>query len=525
VSIALHPGVPTGAPIYLDDFEEFVDSGQAVRDDSVAVVSEERPTVNGKWVLAGGYCGARNGRLLFAGRGQNAPTLTFRPGLKGRYAIHVCAFGKRAFHWPFGAKTYDGFGVFIKLDSDPHFTVLMTERSDPSFEDLYFKTADLNEDSRIEIGNFTLCSYLTAIKLVPVARPGLPKRKGALVGILDFADDVPFAQPRHLAAACAVRRHAEMGFDLIMWEAGNGTICEYPTKVGKPRDDDNPVVALLREYDVMRQAVDEAKRVGIPIYGWSRLLRDPNRQEGVAPPTPFHAAHPEMVQTDKDGRPSWKLSFAFPEARRYMIDMLCEIAAYGMDGIFVDILRHPPVVRYDLPLVDAFQEQTGVDPRDMPGDGTEEWLRFRCATFTQFLHDLRTALDAQNDGRRYPIIVRTVDRPWRNLQIGCDVDRWLAEGVLDGLILAPHCPSGDNYPEHLDLRPYVAQAKGRTSIYGQVWRCSSGVQAEAMAADLSAQGVHGVVFYESNLAVARPSLRQRMWRFGHPSLCRALPVD
>ena len=38
--------------------------------------------------------------------------------------------------------------------------------------------------------------------------------------------------------------------------------------------------------------------------------------------------------------------------------------------------------------------------------------------------------------------------------------------------------------------------------------------------DLYGQGADGVVFYESNMAVARSSLRQRMWRFGHPGLCR-----
>ena len=115
-----------------------------------------------------------------------------------------------------------------------------------------------------------------------------------------------------------------------------------------------------------------------------------------------------------------------------------------------------------------------------------------------------------------------MDQPWRNLQAGCDVDAWIAEGIPDGIIFAPHCPVGDNYPEHLDLRPYARQSQGRVGIYGQVWRQSSGIQAEALAAELYEQGVNGVAFYESNLAVTRSSLRERLWRFGHPRFCRTL---
>jgi hypothetical protein len=497
-------------PTLLTDFTPLLASGQAVRSDAVHIVSHEQPTVTGQWVVADGYWGAQDGRLLFAAGGQQAPVIALPLGVAGRYAIYLRVLGKRPATWT------TGFGVHVRLAGQATFTPLVTERNEPVFEDLYFTTADLTPESQLELGNFNLSTYLTAVLLVPAeAEPG--PRAGKVIGILDFADDVPLAQPRHLAAANAVQRHADLGFDLVMWKTGNATICEYPTKIGRVRDDDNPVVGLMAEYDIMRQAVDGAKAAGIGIYGWSRLMRDPNQREGVPPPTPFHAAHPDMVQCDKDGRPSWRLSFAYPAARRYMIDVLLEVAAYGMDGIFVDLLRHPPVARYDLPLVEAWRERTGVDPRTLPGDGPEEWLRFRAEPFTQFLRELRAALAAQQGGA-CPLLVRTMDQPWRNLQAGADVDAWLAEGLLDGLILAPHCPSGDDYPESLDLTPFVG---GPTPIYGQIWRNSSAMLAEALAAQAYGQGAAGVCLYESNVAVMRTSLRERMWRFGRPAACRA----
>ncbi|MBI4026566.1 MAG: hypothetical protein HY360_16385 [Verrucomicrobia bacterium] len=524
-------GTVIGPAVYLDDFDPFVKNGQAIRATASHEIKNERITIKGGWALVKGYCGARKGQMIVATRAQGASTLSFNPGVPGRHAIYVCSFSKRGWKW------WDGFGTFVKLNTEEHWTLLLNERVEPSFDEMYFKTVDLDSETKIEIANFEssefphpetawrtetgiahfeLKTFLTCIKLVPVRAEKLPAPTKTTIGILDFADDVPLSHPRHLAAASSVRRHAEFGYNMIMWKAGNGAICEYHTKVGILRDDDTPVARLLKEYDVMRQAVEEARRIGIPIYGWSRLLRDPPTKDGVPPPTPFHAAHPEQVQTLKDGRQNWKLSFAFSDARRYMIDMLCEIAAYGMDGIFIDLLRHPPVVQYDVPLVEAFKAKKGQDPREMEGDGTEEWLRFRADAFTRFLRETRSALDKQASGKRYPLIVRTVDQPWRNLHIGCDVERWIEENLVDGILFAPHIPLGDKYPENIDLTPYLTMARGRTKIYGQVWRESSGMQAELLASDLYEQGVDGVALYESNLTVERPSMRERLWRFSRP---------
>ena len=514
---------PCGEPVRLNDFGPFAAAGQAVRGGKESVISAERAGAAARWTLSEGHCGAPGGCILFAAADQNAPTLVFHPRVRGRHAVFIGLFGKRAFRFvqPGQAYRYDAFGAYVRLGGETCYTALMTERNEASYEEVYFRTVDFDEETRIEVGNFGLPTFLTGITLVPVSAAPPPARAGKVIGILDFADDVAFARPRDLAGAAAVRRHAEMGFDLIMWKAANGTICEYHTERGVRRNDATPIAELLRDYDPMRQAAAEAKRAGVKLFAWSRLMRDPHRKANNPPPTPFHAAHPGMVQVFKDGAESWQLSFAYPETRRHMISILCEMAATGVDGVFVDLLRHPPVARYDRPLVEAFKARTGLDPREMPGDGPEEWLRFRCEGFTQFLRELRAALDAGNGGARYPLFLRTMDQPWRNLEAGCDVERWMAERLLDGIIFAPHIPTAESHPDHLDLRPYVQMAKGAVGVFGQVWRQSSALQAEALAAELYAQGVDGVALYESNLAVVRSSMRERLWRFGCPELCRA----
>jgi hypothetical protein len=266
----------------------------------------------------------------------------------------------------------------------------------------------------------------------------------------------------------------------------------------------------------MRQAVDEAHRVGLSIYGWARIGNEfskPNHQFSAT--TPFHLAHPDAFQVYKSGSKAPRLSFAFPEVRHHKVAILCEIASYGMDGICIDVLRHPMMAQYDVPLVEAFKAKTGRDPRQEENDAGEDWLRFRAEAFTQFLREARAALDRQA-GRRFPLMVRTVDQVWRNLHIGCDVGKWVEEGLVDEIIFGPHCATAENYPEKLDLTPYLAMSGGRIRVYGQVWRYGSAIHAEAMAKDLYEQGADGVALYESNMSVYLPSVRDRLWKLSRP---------
>jgi len=513
-------GQPTGNAIYLDDLSSFVGSGQAQR--------EEQP---GHWRLQKNCWGARNGELLVSGPETNAPTLSFAPEAAGPHAIFVGAYS-RGNPGGFGERNY---GIYVRFDDEPHFTYLQLQRKEPSYQEMFFKVADLT-GRKIEIANFEMTSSLDYLKLVPVEPPSLPEATGKLIGILDFADDANTSEPPMFEAGSAVRRHAEAGYDVILWKA-YAVRCEYHTKVGEQRsysysdaeimerpaddpvDDERSkrgVGGLLLQYDTMRQAVEEAKKVGLSIYGWARISNEFSKMNHqFSATTPFHLAHPEARQIYKGGSPAPRLSFAFPEVRQHKVDILCEIASYGMDGICIDVLRHPLMAQYDQPLVDSFKEKTGRDPHEEENDVGEDWLRFRSEPFTQFLREARAALDRQ-EGRRYPLMVRTVDQPWRNLHIGCDVETWVAEGIVDEIIFGPHCATADNYPETLDIDSYLKLCAGKVKVYGQVWRYGSGLHAEVMARELYEQGADGVAFYESNMSVYLPTIRDRLWKFSRP---------
>ncbi|MDP6115981.1 MAG: hypothetical protein QF437_08170 [Planctomycetota bacterium] len=494
-------GKPCGEPIIIDDFGPLL-------------------TDSDHWRLEENSFGAKRGQLLYADESRQASLtveLPIRPDQK--HAIFIGSFSP-------GGRRYL---LYVRLSDEKHFTNLQTERHEPAFEEMYFRTAELN-GQHLELTNFDRDACIDYIKLVPVEQGNLPKPTGTTIGILDFADDAGISRPEMFEAGSAVTRHAEAGYDMIMWKA-YAVRCEYHTKIGEIRgysakdemeqandglaSDNRGIASVLKKHDTMRQAVDVAHEVGLPIYGWARINNEFSRMDHqFSATTPFHKANPDKFQQHKDGRFTCKLSFAYPEVRQHKIGILCEIASYGMDGILIDVLRHPAMALYDGPIVEEFIKQGGEDPRHMDNDGSEDWLRFRCRAFTQFLKEASAALDEQR-GSHVPLMVRTVDQPARNLVIGCDVDAWLAEGIVDGIIFGPHCATAENYPEDLHISSYLEKAK-QTRIYGQVWRYGSGLHAEAMSRALYELGADGVALYESNATVALPSMRKRLWRFSRP---------
>lgn len=491
--------------IYLDDLDAFVAEGKAIRADTLDL--DKHPD---QWVLVDHMHGARRRQVLLTSPGNTAPVLKFGVDLRGPHTIYVGYHGNSA--------DRHVNGLYVRLAGEPHFTRMIPERTEPVYVEGWYKTVDLTGPTSIEVASFGLRSGLDYIRLVPGKVKAPPKPKGKSFGICDFITSAMMNKPAGFEAGSCVRQHHDAGFNAIIWKAFK-VLCEWHTNIGVRRD-------MGVEYDTLRQAVDEAKMLGMEIYGWMRFNNEESKIGSTFNPvTPFHLAHPHARQLRKDGHPRPRTGFAFPEVRRFKADLVREVAAYGVDGICIDVLRQPPAVEYDLPMVQAYIEKYGEDPRQMPGDGSERWLRFKSEAFTQFLRDCRAVLNdfPRQNRKRMPLIVRTMDQVWRNLQCGCDVEKWLEEDLVDGLIFAAHLPAPDLYPQKLNLTHWLQLAQ-RTAphvpVYGQVWNCGSVIEAEVLAGDLYAQGVAGIAIYESEFAVARPWVREHLWRFNSPDRLR-----
>ena len=68
------------------------------------------------------------------------------------------------------------------------------------------------------------------------------------------------------------------------------------------------------------------------------------------------------------------------------------MVGYGVDGVGLLYNRRPPLLEYEPPIVDGFKAEYGEDPRELPDDDPR-WLRYRARTLTQFMHEVRKAMD------------------------------------------------------------------------------------------------------------------------------------
>jgi hypothetical protein len=165
--------------------------------------------------------------------------------------------------------------------------------------------------------------------------------------------------------------------------------------------------------------------------------------------------HPEFRIVQKSGRQHVNLSYAFPEVREMKLSILREVLQRDVDGIDIDFLRHPPVLGYEEPLVKGFIAQYGVDPKTLP-DNEERWLSFRCGVMTDFMREVRRAVNAAaNEKKRSLGISARIDHG-QYRQWGLDIETWMKEGLIDILCVGQHSLGGYVF----DLAPFVKMAQG-----------------------------------------------------------------
>jgi hypothetical protein len=469
---------------------------------------------DGAWYVERGLCGSR-GTLVSTAADRSTPELSFDPGLSGWHDVRV-----RVFH----GMNRDSGGVYAGTSRDRALRLLRPELSTTDFETLSLGPRDMTGARMRLDGSYCNC-WLDSVEFAPCETPTpLPPAEKELCAVLDFADAPDDYRPMGRCAAECVRVHAEAGFTTIFWKTYK-TVCEYHTRVGQvrwnPAGERISVGKLLELYDTLDAAVAEAKACGLRILAWFRLTNEVSKKNEVGgmfeAVTPFHRAHPEMRMRYKTGELSPRLSFAFPEVRDYYAALAREVLDRGMDGLMIDVLRHPPMAQYDKPLVDAFIARTGRDPMKMDGDGDEEWLRFKATAFTHMLRDFRRMMASSGHSAK-PIYVRTMPQLWFNKKAGCDIDAWLREGLVDTVVAGHHCITSPGHVWQFDLKPLVDLMTGRARLVAQVMRGCEMPTAFELARQAFRLGAAGTAIYESNVEVTLPSKRDAFRRLRNARL-------
>lgn len=253
--------------------------------------------------------------------------------------------------------------------------------------------------------------------------------------------------------------------EILEWCLGPCGVFTYGTKIGDifgegveefPRRGDKRAAETVRAMieagdDPLKVVVETAHDIGVDVFASFRM------NSVYGPPykdlfngTWFKERY-ELRCKNKDGEHIWKFSYAYPEVRQFRLDIIREAVGYGVDGLNLDFVRHPPFFGYEEILTEGFERIYGIDPKSIQEEDPR-WFDYRAAIMTDFVRNCRRVLDEAGTDLR--LSARIDADGW--YKQGCDVSRWVREGLLDILVVTQHRLGGFE----IDLTPFVEMCRG-----------------------------------------------------------------
>ncbi|MFH1566779.1 MAG: hypothetical protein ABIL09_02190 [Gemmatimonadota bacterium] len=392
------------------------------------------------------------GTMVWAAPEAEAPDLSVPLGVEGWHAVFVGLFA--APECPTLA--------WLRLDGDPA-AVRREARVDPfygSAEEVFLKAARLEKTSRLHVSpqrrGFVQACGLTHVRLIPLA----PWEVDRLLA--DRAD----ASHRTMAATydgfssafyrspqtaeewlrdVEIFRDTDFG-TLLLHSPGADKVI-YPSAIGHlkgadaevfPRLGDRYFVEAIRA--MARQGINPLEvlirgahdaglkvHVGLRPAGWSFVEPYPDYWD-----SPFYRQNPQWRCVDRDGTPVARMSWAVPEVRRHLVELLREQVRLGADGAHVCFNRGFPVMLYEPAARELFEGTFGLDPRAL-AETDARIVKWRSDVVATCMRELRAMLDEEgaSRGTRLASSIMVLGNEADNLRYGVDLRRLVAEGLAD----------------------------------------------------------------------------------------------
>jgi len=214
----------------------------------------------------------------------------------------------------------------------------------------------------------------------------------------------------------------------------------------------------------------------------------------------FARAHPEWRCVDRDGTPTLHMSYAFPEVRKQVLDVLRESLAFEPEGVGYLFHRGMPMVLWEEPFLKEFRSRYGADAREVPEDDPRI-LDLRTEMVTTLLRETRALLDevAAKQGRKKPYIISlsTFSTEPDNRRHGLDIGRWAQEGLADDVAVAffAHHTSFKQ-PDMAYYRRLVDGTKTKLYPFVIAWNSGSPQQLCRRVTGFYAQGATGIAVWD-----------------------------
>ena len=499
------------------------------------------------------------GVMVARGQLTHPPDLRLSLPVQGWHAIYVGLFG--------GSRV-DEFRLRLKLSDETLFETLAPSRlgyqrqADGSWlrpraaigvtdiEEVFWKAADLGGQqlviSHLRTSHPSV-AQLAFVRLVPLTAEEVREyqRAGGRPETRLLAAEMDGQGPFHTGARTVqdIQENLEplRGTDVGKLFLGTGGIGAgqtlYPSRVGAMMgagEEDFPVEAGRRAAESLRGfqsrgidplgvAVEHAHSMGIEVYLGFRMGTMASMPPVWFEPVRFWKRHPQWRCRDRQGQSVVRLSLAYSQVRRFYVDLLAELAGYGVKGVQLIYTRRPPFVLFEPPVVEDFKTAYGIDPRQLPepvqrrGDppAAEERLERHWATYvTTFMRELRRRLDRERpEGPRIEVLANVgYDAAW-NRHAALDLETWAREGLVDILCVY----TGGDGSQRVDYDYFKSITRGtRTVFYEDITpRNMPGSRYARQARRAYTGGAAGLAFWDSGGRIVRKTQWHTVRRLGH----------
>ena len=493
------------------------------------------------------------GNMIFAAPEDRAPPVTIRLGARGPHRIFVginhtrSSLGDTLHHTPWSM-----YGsTWLKLTGDVgcsrfapemlwrHALGRFPDRVGREGEiwgavhETYWRTADVSGRDLVIRPPGPPCdgpevagiANLAWVRLVPLAAaevaswralaPGPDTRRLAILyctgQLTGHTSGSPMFHPTDEQWMCEeLAPFLDNDVGIISFEAIRGNLCAFHTRTGDVGTEDNRWPADW--IDPLATAVALARRHGIAVFASMRMI-------GASLPVVrqpiqwarFYWRHQAWAKRSPEGIAASGLSLAYPEVRAHWISLLRETLALGCDGVQLHLNRSDPFVLYERPSAEAFHRDHGVDLRDV-SLADPRWAGHMDRFVTRFLREVRAML-AEWPGRKLAVTVpcgsygsaAAID-PMRR---GCDVETWLAEGLVDYLMPTPAIDPGR-------LARWRSLASRRVQIWPDLMpRTQPGEAYAALARSYYEAGADGLCLWDGERRAPRCSEWSVLRHLGH----------
>jgi uncharacterized lipoprotein YddW (UPF0748 family) len=288
--------------------------------------------------------------------------------------------------------------------------------------------------------NIAVAAVAVAVICLPSVAPAAEPFLGAYVEIPELFKGATSEAEREETMARQLDRFHDAGLRVVMpYVVTTSNVAYYPSRLIpiKACPDGDPLAILMRL----------ARQRGLKVYPVICVM-----SSGGDRPRGILKEHPEWALRDKTGQPMGFISPGHPEARKYVVAMIKEVAAnYKPDGVLLDYLRY---YADETPL-DAVS-QAGFDrlhPADrFPPDGREytgAMYAFKRQLLTELVGQISGELRALAPRPRIAIYMwhareRKYTRDWAT---------WVGRGYIDQVNLRGYYyrkNEGDRYLEKLE---------------------------------------------------------------------------